>query len=121
MTANEKFLTQRQRYQPVTLPQDFSDEEMAKDWALSETDKKEVNRYHTNSRLFIAILLAGPLRVIVLVLGDPHAVVAAPLRLRLGHTVIQLAVCAHGVGPMVAVHIAGIGFDIGASVGGATI
>ena len=26
MTANEKFLTQRQRYQPVTLPQDFSDE-----------------------------------------------------------------------------------------------
>ncbi|WP_419585505.1 hypothetical protein [Thiolapillus sp.] len=25
MTANEKFLTQRQRYQPVTLPQDFSD------------------------------------------------------------------------------------------------
>ncbi len=24
MTANEKFLTQRQHYQPVTLPQDFS-------------------------------------------------------------------------------------------------
>ena len=30
MTVNEKFLTQRQRYQPVTLPQDFSDEEMAR-------------------------------------------------------------------------------------------
>jgi hypothetical protein len=45
MTANEKFLTQRQRYQPVTLPQDLSDEEMARDWTLSEADKREVNRY----------------------------------------------------------------------------
>lgn len=44
MTAKEKFLTQRQRYQPVTLPQDFSDEEMARDWTLSEADKKEVNK-----------------------------------------------------------------------------
>ena len=59
MTANEKFLTQRQRYQPVTLPQDFSDEEMARDWTLSEADKKEVNRYRTNSRLFIAIQLCA--------------------------------------------------------------
>lgn len=59
MTAKEKFLTQRQRYQPVTLPQDFSDEEMARDWTLSETDKKEVNRYRTNSRLFIAIQLCA--------------------------------------------------------------
>jgi hypothetical protein len=31
MTANEKFLTQRQRHQPAALPQDFSDEEMARD------------------------------------------------------------------------------------------
>ena len=45
MTVNEKFLTQRQRYQPVTLPQDFSDEEMARDWTLSEAEKMEVNRY----------------------------------------------------------------------------
>jgi len=59
MTANEKFLTQRQRYHPVTLPQDFSDEEMARDWTLSEADKKEVNRYRTNSRLFIAIQLCA--------------------------------------------------------------
>jgi len=35
MTANEKFLNQRQRYQLVTLPQDFSDEEMTRDWMLS--------------------------------------------------------------------------------------
>jgi hypothetical protein len=39
MTANEKFLTQRQRYQLVTLPQDFSDEEMARDWTPSEADQ----------------------------------------------------------------------------------
>lgn len=59
MTANEKFLTQRQRYQAVTLPQDFSDEEMARDWTLSEADKREINRYRTNSRLFIAIQLCA--------------------------------------------------------------
>ncbi len=59
MTANEKFLSQRQRYQPVTLPQDFSDEEMARDWTLSEADKKEVNSYRTNFRLFIAIQLCA--------------------------------------------------------------
>jgi acyl carrier protein phosphodiesterase len=39
MTANEKFLTQRQRYQPVALPQDFFDEEMARDWTPSEADQ----------------------------------------------------------------------------------
>tara|TARA_B100000745_G_scaffold124562_1_gene81120 strand:+ start:5795 stop:7021 length:1227 start_codon:yes stop_codon:yes gene_type:complete len=59
MAANEKFLTQRQRYQPVTLPQDFSDEEMVRDWTLSEADKKEVNRYRINSRLFITIQLCA--------------------------------------------------------------
>jgi hypothetical protein len=52
MTADKKFLTQRQRYQPVTLPQDFSDEEMARDWTLSEADKREANRYRTNFRAF---------------------------------------------------------------------
>ena len=40
-------------------PQDFSDEEMVRDWTLSEADKKEVNRYRTNSRLFIAIQLCA--------------------------------------------------------------
>lgn len=59
MTGNEKFLTQRQRYQPVTLPQDFSEEEMVRDWTLSKADKKEVNRHRTNFRLFIAIQLCA--------------------------------------------------------------
>lgn len=57
--TKEKFLTQRQRCQPVTLPRDFSDEEMARDWTISETDKKEINRYRTNFRLFIAIQLCA--------------------------------------------------------------
>ena len=59
MTANEKFLIQRQRYQAVTLPRDFSDEEMVRDWTLSKADKKEVSRYRTRSRLFIAIQLCS--------------------------------------------------------------
>lgn len=55
MTVNENFLNQRQRYQPVTLPQDFSDEEMARDWTLSKNDQQEISKYRKNSRLFIAI------------------------------------------------------------------
>jgi len=57
MTAKEKFLTQRQRYQPLTLAQDFSDEEMSRDWTLMELDKQEVGRYRTNSRLFVSVNL----------------------------------------------------------------
>ncbi|MEM9103759.1 MAG: DUF4158 domain-containing protein [Pseudomonadota bacterium] len=53
--ANEKFLTQPERYQPVTLLQNFSDEEMIRDCALSEADKKEFVRYRTQSSLFITI------------------------------------------------------------------
>jgi len=59
VAANEKFLTQKQRYRPVMLPQDFSDEELARDWTISENDKKERNRYRINSRLFIAIQLCA--------------------------------------------------------------
>ena len=59
MASNEKFLNQRQRYQPVTLPQDFSDEEMARDWTLSEADQQEIGKYRKNSRLFIATQLCA--------------------------------------------------------------
>ena len=59
MTANEHFLNQRQRYRPVTLPQDFSDEEMARDWTLSQADQQEIGKYRRNSRLFIAIQLSA--------------------------------------------------------------
>lgn len=59
MTATEQFLTQRQRYRPITLPQHFSDEEMARDWTLSDSDQQEVSRYRINSRLFVAIQLCA--------------------------------------------------------------
>ena len=34
MTVKEKFLANQQRYQPLMLPQRFSDEEMVRDWTL---------------------------------------------------------------------------------------
>lgn len=55
MSTNEKFLTQRQRYQPVMLPQDFSDEEMARDWTLTTSDLLEIERYRARFRLFISL------------------------------------------------------------------
>lgn len=59
MTAEEKFLSDKKRYQPISLPQDFSDEEMARDWTLSESDKREIGKYRKNSRLFIAVQLCA--------------------------------------------------------------
>jgi hypothetical protein len=32
VVTQEQFLSKRQRYQPISLPQDFSDEELARDW-----------------------------------------------------------------------------------------
>jgi TnpA family transposase len=59
MSAKEQFLSQRQRYQPIALPQEFSDEEMARDWTLSESDKQEIGKYRKSSRLYIAIQLCA--------------------------------------------------------------
>jgi hypothetical protein len=59
VTTKEQFLSKRQRYQPISLPQNFSDEEMARDWTLSASDKEEVEKYRKNSRLFVAIQLCS--------------------------------------------------------------
>ncbi|EFB2860134.1 DUF4158 domain-containing protein, partial [Escherichia coli] len=59
MSTNEKFLTQRQRYQPVMLPQDFSDEEMARDWTLTTSDLLEIERYRARFRLFISLQICA--------------------------------------------------------------
>ena len=59
MTAKEKFLSSKKRYQPILLPKEFSDEEMARDWTLSEDDKTEVGKYRKNSRLFLAVQLCS--------------------------------------------------------------
>ena len=39
VTSKDRFLSSRQRYQPIALPEDFSDEEMARDWTLSVDDR----------------------------------------------------------------------------------
>ena len=57
MTTKEQFLSKHQRYRPISLPQNFSDEEMARDWTLSASDKEEIGKYRKNSRLFVAVQL----------------------------------------------------------------
>jgi TnpA family transposase len=62
MNAKEKFLSNRKRYQPITLPDEFSDEEMVRDWTLSGDDLKEIiqrRKYRKEYRLFIAIQLCA--------------------------------------------------------------
>jgi TnpA family transposase len=59
VTTQEQFLSKRQRYQPITLPQQFSDEELVRDWTLSTSDREEVAKYRKNSRLFVAIQLCS--------------------------------------------------------------
>jgi hypothetical protein len=59
MSAKEQFLSKRKRYQPISLPQEFSDEEMARDWILSEEDRAEIGKHRKSSRLFIAIQLCA--------------------------------------------------------------
>ena len=59
MAAKEQFLSKRQRYQPISLPQHFSDEEMARDWTLLEGDRHEIERYRKDSRLYIAIQICA--------------------------------------------------------------
>jgi dsDNA-binding SOS-regulon protein len=59
VTTKEHFLSKRQRYQPIALPQHFSDEEMARDWTLLEGDQHEIERYRKDSRLYIAVQICA--------------------------------------------------------------
>lgn len=59
MTTKEQFLTNQQRYQPLMLPQRFSDEEMVRDWTLSRRDCQVVNKYRKQYRLGFAIQLCA--------------------------------------------------------------
>jgi TnpA family transposase len=59
VTTKEHFLSKRQRYQPISLPQHFSDEEMARDWTLLERDRQEIERYRKESRLYMAIQICA--------------------------------------------------------------
>lgn len=59
MTSQEQFLSKRQRYQPISLPQRFSDEEMVRDWTLLEGDQQEIERYRKDYRLYVAIQICS--------------------------------------------------------------
>jgi len=59
MPPPEQFLSKRQRYQPIALPQHVSEEEIAKDWTLAEQDRAEIGKYRTSFRLFVAIQLCA--------------------------------------------------------------
>ena len=59
MATQEQFLSKRQRYQPISLPQDFSDEELARDWTLTEGDQGEIGKYRKSFRLYRAIQLCA--------------------------------------------------------------
>jgi uncharacterized protein DUF4158 len=59
VTTKEQFLSKRQRYQPISLPQSYSDEEMVRDWTLSASDIEEVEKSRKSFRLFVAIQLCS--------------------------------------------------------------
>ncbi len=71
MPSEENFLTSRKRNQPINLAQDFSDEEMARDWTLSEDDIQEVRKYRKDYRLFFSIQLCA-IRLYGRFIGDIH-------------------------------------------------
>lgn len=43
----------------LSLPIDFSEDEMARDWTLSEADKQEVEKYRKDSRSFVAVQMCA--------------------------------------------------------------
>ena len=55
-TPNERHcLSKRQRYQQVPLPDEFSDEELARDWTLSSADLKFLASFNRRYRVLNAI------------------------------------------------------------------
>ena len=55
-TPNERhFLSKRQRYQQVPLPDEFSDEALARDWTLSSADLKFLASFNRRYRVLNAI------------------------------------------------------------------
>ena len=59
MSKQERFLSNQKRYRPIVLPEEFSDEEMVRDWTLIEADKEELNRYRKNARSWLAIQICA--------------------------------------------------------------
>jgi hypothetical protein len=59
VTPQEQFLSKRQRYQPIALPQHFSEEDMARDWTLFAGDHQELARYRQGSRVYSALQIGA--------------------------------------------------------------
>jgi hypothetical protein len=59
MVSENGFLSRRKRYQQISLPQEFSDEELARDWTLTEHDLQEIGKYRKNSCLFISVQICS--------------------------------------------------------------
>ncbi|MDH3675508.1 MAG: DUF4158 domain-containing protein [Anaerolineae bacterium] len=59
MSEQERFLPHKKRYQSISLPEKFSDEEMARDWTLTDEDKEEIGRYRKHSRVLMAIQICA--------------------------------------------------------------
>src|SRR5262245_1702150 len=72
--ASPLILTPRQRRNPVVFPEDPTDEELARDWTLSEADKAEVLRCRTNRHLLSFAIQLCVLRAHGRFLADCEAV-----------------------------------------------
>src|SRR5439155_21831622 len=59
MTPQEQFLSKRQRYQPIALPQQISDEALVRDWTLLDSDHREIARYRKGFPVSIAIQICA--------------------------------------------------------------
>ncbi len=65
-------MANRTYYQPSSFPKEFSDEEMVRDWTLSDADKAEIKQYYRqNYQLFIVIQLCA-VRLYGQFLNDIH-------------------------------------------------
>ena len=59
MPPPEQFLSKRQRYQSLALPQPLSDEELVRNWTLVEGDHQEIARYRKGFRLYMALQICA--------------------------------------------------------------
>jgi TnpA family transposase len=57
--ADKNSLSNRKRHQSAFLPQDFSDEEMVRDWTLSDADLQEIGKYRKSFRLYFSMQLCA--------------------------------------------------------------
>ncbi len=55
----ERFLSSQQRHSPISLSENFSDEEMARDWTLSEADLSELGQFRMKYRPYIAVQICA--------------------------------------------------------------